>query len=259
MSTFLFDDVVFGPVNSRRFGVSLGINLLPAGYKYCTFNCIYCECGWTFKENSKKHPLPKREEVFSRLDEVLDNMKIQDTAPDNITFAGNGEPTIHPRFAEIIDDTIRLRNKYFPETEISVLSNATMLHNKPVFDALNKIENNVLKIDTVVEETFRTLNQPYSNTSLQTIIDNIKRFNGNQVIQTLFIRGRFMDKTIDNTTDSEINAWLEVLKEINPKYVMIYPVDRGTPVSGLEKISKSELDKIAKRVEAIGIKTKTYY
>ncbi len=259
MSTFLFDDVVFGPVNSRRFGVSLGINLLPAGYKYCTFNCIYCECGWTFKENSKKHPLPKREEVFSRLDEVLDNMKIQDTAPDNITFAGNGEPTIHPRFAEIIDDTIRLRNKYFPETEISVLSNATMLHNKPVFDALNKIENNVLKIDTVVEETFRTLNQPYSNTSLQTIINNIKRFNGNQVIQTLFIRGRFMDKTIDNTTDSEINAWLEVLKEINPKYVMIYPVDRGTPVSGLEKISKSELDKIAKRVEAIGIKTKTYY
>ena len=259
MSTFLFDDIVFGPVNSRRFGVSLGINLLPAGYKFCTFNCVYCECGWTFKENSQKHPLPKREEIFIRLNGVLADMKTKDTPPDNITFAGNGEPTIHPQFAEIIDDTIQLRNKYFPEAEISVLSNATMLNKKAVFDALNKIENNVLKLDTVIEETFRSLNQPYSNISLKTIIDSIKRFNGNQVIQTLFIRGKFQDKTIDNTTDYEINAWLEVIKEIKPKYIMIYPIDRDTPIFGLEKISKSELDMIAKRVNAIGIKTKTYY
>jgi len=259
MSTFLFDDIVFGPVNSRRFGVSLGINLLPVGYKFCTFNCIYCECGWTFKENSKKHPLPKREEIFRRLNEVLGNIKVQDTPPDNITFAGNGEPTIHPQFAEIIDDTIQLRDKYFPAAEITVLSNSTMLHKKPVFDALNKIENNVLKLDTVNEEVFRLINLPYSNTSLQTIIDNIKRFNGNQVIQTLFIRGKYGDKVIDNTTDGEINSWLKVLKEIKPKYVMIYPIDRDTPVSGLKKIPKNELDKIAERVEAIGIKTKTYY
>jgi len=259
MSTFLFDDIVFGPVNSRRFGVSLGINLLPVGYKFCTFNCIYCECGWTFKENSKKHPLPKREEIFRRLNEVLGNIKVQDTPPDNITFAGNGEPTIHPQFAEIIDDTIQLRDKYFPAAEITVLSNSTILHKKPVFDALNKIENNVLKLDTVNEEAFQLINLPYSNTSLQTIIDNIKRFNGNQVIQTLFIRGKYGDKVIDNTTDGEINSWLKVLKEIEPKYVMIYPIDRDTPVSGLKKIPKNELDKIAERVEAIGIKTKTYY
>jgi wyosine [tRNA(Phe)-imidazoG37] synthetase (radical SAM superfamily) len=259
MSTFLFDDIVFGPVNSRRFGVSLGINLLPVGYKYCTFNCIYCECGWTYKENSKKHPLPKREEIFSRLKEVLGTMKIQGTPPDNITFAGNGEPTIHPEFAGIIDDTIQLRNDYFPDAEITVLSNSTMLHKKSVFNALNKIENNVLKLDTVIDETFRLINQPYAKTSLQTIIDHIKLFNGNQIIQTLFIRGKYEDKVIDNTTEKEINAWLEVLKGIKPKYVMIYPIDRDTPVAELEKISKSELDTISKRVETIGIKTKTYY
>jgi len=259
MSTFLFDDIVFGPVNSRRFGVSLGINLLPVGYKFCTFNCVYCECGWTFKENSKKHPLPTRQEIFKRLNVVLDQMKTLDMPPDNITFAGNGEPTIHPEFAEVIDDTILLRNKYFPDAEITVLSNSTMLHKSSVFDALNKIENNVLKIDSVIEKTYRLLNQPYAKTSLKTIIDNIKRFNGNQVIQTLFIRGKYGEKVIDNTTDEEINPWLKVLKEINPKYVMLYPIERDTPVSGLDKISKNELDKISKLVEAIGIKTKTYY
>ena len=259
MSTFLFDDIVFGPVSSRRFGVSLGINLLPVGYKFCTFNCVYCECGWTFKENTQKHPLPTRKEIFQRLDEVLTQMKIQGILPDNITFAGNGEPTIHPEFAVIIDDTILLRDKYFPAAEITVLSNSTMLHKKSVFDALNKIENNVLKLDSVVEETYRLLNQPFAKTSLKTIINNIKRFNGNQVIQTLFIRGYYDGKAIDNATETEINSWLEVLKEINPKYVMIYPIERDTPVSGLEKIPKSELDKIAQQVEDIGIKTKTYY
>lgn len=259
MSTFLFDDVVFGPVKSRRFGVSLGINLLPVGYKFCTFNCIYCECGWTFKENAKKHPLPKRVEIFKRLEEVLRKMKIDGTSPDNITFAGNGEPTIHPQFAEIIDDTILLRDKYFPSAEITVLSNSTMLHKKSVFNALNKIENNVLKLDTVIDETFRVINQPYANTSLQTIIDNIKLFNGNQIIQTLFIRGKFENKAVDNTTDKELNEWLKVLKEIKPKYVMIYPIDRDTPVAELEKIPRNELDIISKRLEAVGIKTRTYY
>jgi wyosine [tRNA(Phe)-imidazoG37] synthetase (radical SAM superfamily) len=258
MSTFLFDDIVFGPVNSRRFGVSLGINLLPAGYKFCTFNCIYCECGWTFREQSKKHPLPKRIEIYQQLNRVLEKMKIDNNIPDNITFAGNGEPTIHPQFAAIIDDTIELRNKYFPELSISVLSNSTMLHKKDVFNALHKIENNVLKLDTAIEETFRILNQPYAKTALRTIIENIKRFNGNQVIQTLFIRGKFNGRIIDNTTDDEVNAWLEVLNEIKPKYVMIYPIARDTPVKGLEKITRSELDSIANRVEGIGIPTKTY-
>jgi wyosine [tRNA(Phe)-imidazoG37] synthetase (radical SAM superfamily) len=259
MATFLFDEIIFGPVKSRRFGVSLGINLLPAGYKNCTFNCIYCECGWTYRNQSAKFKLPERNEIYLMLDEKLSEMKSLGQIPDNITFAGNGEPTIHPDFAGIIDDTLELRNKYFPGAEITVLSNSSMLHKKEVFEALDKIENNVLKLDTAIEETFRILNQPYSHLPLQFLINNIKKFDGRQIIQTLFIRGNFNRKRIDNTTEPEIQAWLEVIKDIAPRYVMVYPIARDTPVSGLEKIPKTELDKISTRVKSLGIVTKTYY
>jgi wyosine [tRNA(Phe)-imidazoG37] synthetase (radical SAM superfamily) len=259
MATFLFDDIIFGPVKSRRFGVSLGINLLPSGYKFCTFNCIYCECGWTFKKNSKKQPLPERKDISAKLEERLKAMKAEENSPDNITFAGNGEPTIHPEFTGIIEDVVSLRDQYFPATEITVLSNATMLRKKSVFEALKKVNNNVLKLDTVVEDTFIKLNQPYAGLSLSTIINNIKKYNGSQIIQTLFIRGKFNGNFIDNTTEFELAAWLDVLKEIAPRYVMIYPIARDTPVAGLEKISKKELEVISDRVNAVGIKTKTYF
>jgi len=258
MSTFLFDDIVFGPVKSRRFGNSLGVNLLPVDYKYCTFNCIYCECGWTFKENSKKTKLPKREEIKEKLSEKLMLMKSNGDSPDNITFAGNGEPTVHPKFSEIIDDTIALRDEIFPKAQITILSNSSMLHKEAVFNALNKIENNVLKIDSAIEETFRLINQPIRGLSLDSIIKDIKRFDGNQIIQTLFIRGRFNGNFIDNTTSEEINAWLQLLKQINPKYVMLYPIERDTPAEGLIKISEEELNLIAAKAENMGIKTKVY-
>lgn len=257
--TFLFDEIVFGPVKSRRFGVSLGVNLLPTGYKYCTFNCLYCECGWSHEGESKNNKLPSREEIFSALEDRLLVMKNDGLAPDNITFAGNGEPTIHPDFSGVIEDTLMLRDRYFPEAEVTVLSNATLLGKQQVFDALNKVDNNVLKLDTVDEETFHLLNQPYSKASLISIIENIKKFDGNQIVQTLFVRGKYNDHYIDNTTEEEVQPWLKVLKEINPKYVMIYPIDRDTPLDGLEKISKQELDQISRRVELSGIKTRTYY
>lgn len=257
--TFLFDEIVFGPVKSRRFGVSLGLNLLPLNYKYCTFNCIYCECGWSNKESSKKINLPTRKEIKAALDQRLKEMKNRDEVPDNLTFAGNGEPTIHPEFEGIIDDTIELRYKYFPEAEITVLSNATLLHKEPVFRALNKVENNVLKLDSVIEETFRKINQPAPSIKLKNIIRDIKRFDGNQIIQTLFLRGNYDGDFIDNTTDLEVDSWLKVLTEIQPKYVMIYPIERDTAASDIEKVSKEELEKVAKKVEAAGIKTKLYY
>jgi wyosine [tRNA(Phe)-imidazoG37] synthetase (radical SAM superfamily) len=259
MATFLFDETIFGPVKSRRFGVSLGINLLPSGYKNCSFNCIYCECGWTYRNQAAGFRLPKRKDIFKLLEKKLLEMKSTGQIPDNITFAGNGEPTIHPDFAPVIKDTIELRNKYFPQTEITVLSNATMLHKKDVFDALDHVDNNVLKLDTAIDETFRLLNQPYSEISLMKIIDHIKKFNGRQIIQTLFICGDFNGKRVDNTTEPEIIAWLDIIKDIAPRYVMIYPIARDTPVAGLEKISKAELDKISLKVQALGIKTKTYY
>lgn len=257
--TFLFDEIVFGPVKSRRFGVSLGMNLLPTNYKYCTFNCIYCECGWTFKNNSEKIKLPGREEIRSELEKRLLEMKSEGTAPDNITFAGNGEPTVHPDFSGIIDDTIELRNNYFPDAEITVLSNSSLLHKKMVFDALNKVDNNVLKLDSVIEDTFSNLNLPAPGIKLDAIIRDIKKFDGNQIIQTLFVRGSNNGIRVDNTTDAEVDAWLKVVQEIKPKYVMLYPIERDTAAEGLEKISLQELESIAKKVENLGIKTKIYY
>jgi len=256
--TLLFDEIVFGPVKSRRFGVSLGINLLPVTYKYCTFNCIYCECGWTFEKNSKKEKLPSRESVRLALQERLADMKQKGTSPDNITFAGNGEPTIHPDFQGIIEDTIALRDQYFGSAQVTVLSNASLLHREKVFNALNRVDNNVLKLDSAVEETFRKINQPASYLTLDTVIGHIKRFNGNQVIQTLFLRGEYEGQYVDNTTPDEVGAWIGVLKEIRPKYVMIYPIERDTAAQGIEKIPRSELESIAKKVEDAGIITKIY-
>lgn len=257
--TFLFDEIVFGPVTSRRFGVSLGMNLLPVDYKYCTFNCIYCECGWTFKNNAEKIKLPKRDEIKIELDKRLQAIKKEGTAPDNITFAGNGEPTVHPQFAEIIDDTIELRDIYFPKAEITVLSNSTLLHKKSVFEALNKVDNNVLKLDSAITKTFKNLNLPAPGITLDSIVENIKNFDGNQVIQTLFIRGNHNGEFIDNTSNEEVAAWLKLIEEIKPKYVMLYPIDRDTAAEGLEKVALMEIESIAKKVEEAGIKTKIYY
>ena len=257
--TFLFDEIVFGPVKSRRFGNSLGLNLLPLNYKYCTFNCIYCECGWSNEEHSKKVTLPKRDEIKMALERRLMDMNNLGEIPDNLTFAGNGEPTIHPEFEGIIEDTIELRNKYFPTAEISVLSNATLLHKKPVFRALNRVDNNVLKLDSAIDETFQMINQPPPTIKLKNIIENIKKFDNNQIIQTLFLKGYYEGNYIDNTTNNEVGAWLKVLKEIKPKSVMIYPIERDTAASGIEKIPKAELEIIAKKVEEAGIKTKLYY
>ncbi len=256
--TLLFNEIVFGPVISRRFGVSLGINLLPVDFKYCTFNCIYCECGWTYKSSGQHSGLPAREDVSRELEKRLKQMKTIGDAPDNITFAGNGEPTIHPAFAEIIDDTLHLRDKYFPNAEITVLSNASLLHKKKVFDALNKVDNNVLKLDSAIETTFRSINQPAPSIYLESIIENLKRFDGNQIIQTLFIRGEYKGQRIDNTTSEEIEKWIEVLKQIKPKYVMIYPIERDTAAEGLEKIPLDELESIAKEVNKAGIQTKVF-
>lgn len=257
--TFLFDEIVFGPVRSRRFGVSLGMNLLPVNYKYCTFNCLYCECGWSNEESSRKIKLPERKDVKTALKERLLKMEGAGEKPDNITFAGNGEPTIHPDFEGIIDDTIELRDRYFADAEITVLSNASLLHKEKVFNALNKVDNNVLKIDSVIESTFRLINQPNTSLSIDEIIENIKKFNGNQIIQTLFLRGEYHGKKVDNTTKEEVNAWVKILKQVKPKYVMIYPIERDTALPGIEKIPESELEDISRQVKSAGIKTKIYY
>lgn len=258
MSGFLFDELIFGPVYSRRLGVSLGINLLPTDNKYCNFNCIYCECGWTDRSNSAKIILPKRTNFKEKLEEKLSGLQGTVNEPDAITFAGNGEPTIHPKFAEIIDDTIEARDKYAPDAAISILSNASMLHKKTVVDALKKVDKNIMKLDSAIEETFNNINQSQSNITLDKIMKGLLSFEGKLIIQTLFLRGEYNGKFIDNTTDHEVKAWIAALKKIDPEYVMIYPIDRGTPAKNLEKVSKDELQQIAEKVEAQGIKANVY-
>jgi wyosine [tRNA(Phe)-imidazoG37] synthetase (radical SAM superfamily) len=257
--SILFQDIVFGPVNSRRLGVSLGVNLLPADIKFCTFNCIYCECGWTKDKSPVDRKLPERDIVREQLEKKLKSMKEDDQHPDAITFAGNGEPTIHPQFPEILEDTIQLRDKYFPEANVSVLSNASMLDKPAVFHALKKTGNSILKLDAGTEDMFRLINGPRSGITLRTIVEKLKEFNGELIIQTLFLRGTLNGKKIDNTAEPGFSRWLEHIRAINPKYVMIYPIDRSTPLETLEKVSFDELKQIAGKIEKTGIRAQVYY
>ena len=256
MATFLFDKIIFGPVKSRRLGVSLGINLLPVEKKICNFNCIYCECGWTNDIQKAAGSLPFRNEVFDALDKKLSEMKKAGQNPDVFTYAGNGEPTLHPEFPGIIDDSIFLRNKYFPDAKIAVLSNATTITDPLIKAALLKVDKNILKLDSAFNETIITHNQPRVRINAEELIKNLSEFGGRLIIQTLFLHGSYKGKTIDNTSEVEIEAWLDAIRRIRPSEVMIYTISRDTPEGAqLKKVSLKELNAIAKMVENLGIKT----
>lgn len=251
MATFLFDSIVFGPVRSRRLGVSLGVNLLPTDSKVCSFDCIYCECGWTKAMTSGN--LPSRDQVKRALDKKLAEMQFKGETLDVITFAGNGEPTLHPDFVGIIDDTIAIRRKYFPDARIAVLSNATMIHNAEVIAALKKVDQNILKLDSAFDATIQLLNKPMMRFEVKTLVEQLKKFDGNLTIQTLFVRGNIDNKIVDNTTPDEVAAWVGLIGEIMPKEVMVYTIARDTPHQDLTKISVDELNIIAQKVKALGI------
>lgn len=249
MATFLFDRIVFGPIKSRRLGSSLGINLLPNESKLCNFNCIYCECGWNSKEAKKNfHP---RDEVKQHLKEKLDELKKFHNLPDVITFAGNGEPTMHPEFAGIIDDTIELRNAVSPKTKIAVLSNATLISRPNVFEALKKVDQNILKLDSAFEATVNLINNPQGSYSTQKLVDKLKEFEGRLIIQTMFLKGTYNGLVVDNTTEVEVSAWLELLLQIKPNELMIYTIARDTPAKDLEKVEVDELNAIAARAKQL--------
>jgi len=258
MGVFLFDDMIFGPVKSRRLGVSLGINLLPNHAKFCNFNCIYCECGWTKNKQALRMELPKAEELLIALEQKLIETNGTDTEPDSITFAGNGEPTMHPEFDVIIRETIKLRDTYASRALVSVLSNGSMLHKPNIIESLKLADNNILKLDGGTEDTIRKINMPLKAFRLHDYVNQLKRFNGKIIIQTLFVRGRFGNEIIDNTTQKEIDAWLELLQLIQPRKVMIYAIERDTPAENLEKISLAEMNRIAEQVSAKGIKSEVF-
>lgn len=255
MATILFNEIAFGPFNSRRLGVSLGMNLLPYNGKLCSFDCIYCECGYN-KDHRTKTALPSRENVKAALEDKLIKLKEDNIIPDVITFAGNGEPTLHPQFEGIIDDTIELRNKYIPNAKVSVLSNAMHIGKENVFNALKKVENNILKLDSAILETVKLIDSPNSPSyTIEHQIELFKKFGNDFILQTMFLKGMHNGKIVDNTTDEEVNAWLDVVKEIHPREVMIYTIARETPEKNLEKVSLEKLNEIGKKVNELGIKT----
>ena len=253
MATVIYPSTIFGPIHSRRLGISLGINLLPSDGKFCTFDCIYCECGYN-KDHRPTRKLPTREEVREALESRLKKMQEEGVIPNVLTFAGNGEPTAHPHFPEIIEDTLELRNKYFPDAKVSVLSNSTFIHKPEVFAALNKVDNNILKLDTVNEEYIRMVDRPTVHYDVKRIIEGMKAFKGNLIVQTMFMKGTTEDgRSVDNTTDDFVMEWIKVVKEIAPRQVMIYTIDRETPDQLLQKATHEELDRIVSLLQEAGL------
>ena len=250
--TALYDNIIFGPIRSRRLGLSLGVNLLPIDSKLCSFDCIYCECGWN-EEHAGRRRFNAREDIRDMLREVLTQMVKDGTPPDVITFAGNGEPTMHPDFEGVIDDTIALRDELCPSARVSVLSNATQIHREDVRRALSRADNNILKLDSAFDSTVQLVNKPQGNYTVERTVELLKLFEGNLIIQTMFLRGEYAGKSIDNTQEEEVEAWLHLIEQIAPRQVMVYSLDRDTPCKTLAKVEREELLSIAKRVEALGI------
>ena len=258
MSTIIYPSPVFGPVHSRRLGISLGINLLPADGKVCSFDCIYCECGFN-KDHCPTLPLPTPDLVAEKLEAKLKEMAADGQLPDVLTFAGNGEPTCHPHFPEIIENVIRLRDQYCPKAKVSVLSNSTMIHRQDVHDALMRVDNNILKLDTIDPIYINKVDRPNGFYDVNAIIEHMKAFNGHIIIQTMFMRGSLEGASVDNTGEEYVGPWLEVVKEIRPQQVMIYTIDRETPTQGLLKATHEQLDLIRDRVIAAGIPCSASY
>lgn len=250
MQTVLFHQTIFGPIHSRRLGSSLGVNLGPNDGKVCSFDCLYCEAGYN-AQGAGTTGLPSRQATKEALEQKLQQMKAEGQGLDVITFSGNGEPTLHPEFPGIIDDTIALRDAYFPNVKISVLTNSTRIFDPKVADALRKVDNNILKLDSAVESTMRALDRPTSKAfTVESALKALKQFEGTGIVQTMLTRGEHNGKVVDNTTDAEIDALIEAYREMKPREVMLYSIDRRTPEQSLQKVPREELLKAAERITA---------
>jgi len=251
-----FDQIIFGPVKSRRLGVSLGINLLPLQGKFCNFDCIYCECGWN-KDGRNDKRLHPRNAVKTALEARLQQLTSIGELPDAITFSGNGEPTLHPEFSGIVDDVVALRGLYAPKAKVCVLSNATNIGKQEVFQALRKVDRPILKLDSGFAETVQLMNGPPNDYSIEKTVAALQQFNGEFILQTMFLRGEHKDVKLDNTTPDEIEKWLDIVAQLRPKEVMIYTIDRATPAKNLQKVPLYELEAIADKVRAMGMLART--
>lgn len=245
MEPDIYKTHILGPIRSRRLGISLGVNLLPIDGKACTFDCLYCECG--YNADHRGGHIADASEVMGMLEAKLSAMSANGEKLDVITFAGNGEPTLHPQFAEVIDKTLKLRDRYYPAVKVSVLSNATRIGDPDVFAALQKVDNNILKMDGGFDSTVRLINNPVdSSYSIRQVVDGMKKFKGKLIVQTMFVRGEHEGKVFDNTLPEEVAAWSDLIREISPRQVMVYSLDRPTPEKKLVRVSKDEMTLLVK-------------
>ena len=236
-----FDDIVFGPIQSRRLGSSLGVNLLPSKGKLCNFDCIYCECGWN-KDGAMDRTLPTLEIVRLALNEKIEALAKEGTPVDSITFSGNGEPTIHPDFPEIVDTVISLRDRFYPQAKVSVLSNATMLSRKKVIAALKKVDNPILKLDASDNALIRLMNKPSGPYDIEDVIKGMREFDGNFILQTMFLKS----PEFDLSEPLQLERWMNVIRDLRPREIMVYTIDRETPDKSLEKYSVQEMKDMMK-------------
>ncbi|MBQ2599297.1 MAG: radical SAM protein [Bacteroidales bacterium] len=230
------EETVFGPIHSRRLGRSLGINLLPTRGKICNFDCIYCECGWN-RDGKGDTVLPTAAKVRADLENKLIELMMDDTPIDSITFSGDGEPTLNPEFPRIIEDTVFLRDAYYPKAKVSVLSNATRAHLPEVFEALRKVDNPILKIDAPTDALVAKINQPAPGYSLDRVIEALERFEGNFVLQTMFLKS----KDFDSSSKEVLDGWMRIVRQLKPREIMVYTIDRPTPEKALEAFTVEQM------------------
>lgn len=250
MQTVMYTDTIFGPIRSRRLGSSLGVNLMPNDGKICTFDCLYCEAGYN-AQGPGKSGMPSRATVARLLSERLAELHAAGEPVDTITFSGNGEPTVHPDFAGIIDDTLAERDRFYPEAQVSVLCNSTMLDRPEVVEALRRVDNPILKLDSAIDSTIRALDRPNRpGFCAERVISNLKDFGPKAIVQTLITRGTHDGAVVDNSTPEEVDALIESYRRIGARRVMLYTIDRPTPERSLQRVPRAELDAIAARITA---------
>lgn len=255
---FLWESIAFGPIFSRRLGSSLGINVSPTQEKICTFNCVYCECGWTVNTEILPEYFPPATTVLEAIEAKLKDCRAKDVAVDSITFSGNGEPTLHPEFAQIIDELLILRDTYYPKAVITCLSNSTRIYREDIREALMKIENPILKLEAGSEHLFQLIDRPTFPVTLSDIIQWLTLFGGKLIIQTLLFKGKIDGETFDNSSGEEFRLLMDHIVKINPRSVMLYSLDRETPASELIKLPKEELEKVADLIRSKGIPVNVY-
>ena len=232
------EETVFGPIFSRRLGTSLGINLLPQKGKICNFDCIYCECGWN-KDGRNDTVLPTAAKVRADLENMLEHLRRQEVKVDSITFSGDGEPTLNPEFPQIIDDTLALRDQLAPTAKVSVLSNATRVHLPQIFNALCKVDNPIMKIDAPTNELIARINKPAPGYDIARVVEALKQFKGNFILQTCMLRSKEYD--FDSSRPEVLDGWMEIVRQLRPREIMVYTIDRPTPAKGLEKFTVEEM------------------